>query len=146
MAAASLMASGAGAFGENAAMNQAMAGMVADSVGTHMNSVLMKWFPHLMQSARDYFNVNHSFVAKKLSFHVMPVVKLKTDSYQFNDSGLKKGVDGNDFHPEYLNTCATFAMVLTLLEVVGAKVAFYICGFPQLPFLHLFSLAGGKFV
>merc|ERR1719274_333846 len=110
----------------------------------------MKWFPHLMQSARDYFNVNHKFVAKKLSFHVVPVVKLKTDSYHFNDTGvkvrelcdpdlyiplmsfmtyvivigLKKGVDGKDFHPEY----------------------FYTCGFPQLPFLHLFSLAGGKFV
>jgi hypothetical protein len=169
---AAAFASGANAFGGNAAMNQAMAGMVADQVGTHMNSMLMKWFPHLMQSARDYFNVNHKFVAKKLSFHVMPVVKLKTDSYQFNDSGvkvrelcdpdlyiplmsfmtyvivigLKKGVDGNDFHPEYLNTCATFAIVLTLLEVVGAKVAFYICGYPQLPFLHLFSLAGAKFV
>jgi hypothetical protein len=149
-----------------------MAGMVADQMGTHMNSALMKWFPRFMQSARDYFNVNHQFVAKKLSFHVVPAVKLKTDSYQFNDNGvkvrelcdpdlyiplmsfmtyvivigLKKGVDGNDFHPEYLNTCATFAIVLTMLEVVGAKVAFYICGFPQIPFLHLFSLAGGKFV
>merc|ERR1719478_1429882 len=170
--AAALAAGGAQAFGGNPAMNQAMAGMVADGVGNQMNSVLMKWFPQLMSSAREYFNVNHQFVAKKLSFHVLPVVKLKTDSYQFNDNGvkvrelcdpdlyiplmsfmtyvivagLKKGVDGNDFYPEYLNTCATFAIVLMLLEVVGAKVAFYICGFPQIPFLHLFSLAGGKFV
>jgi hypothetical protein len=169
---AAALASGATAFGGNASMNQAMAGMVADQVGTHMNSALMKWFPHFMQTARDYFNVNQQFVAKKLGFHVVPIVKLKTDSYQFNDNGvkvrelcdpdlyiplmsfmtyvivagLKKGVDGNDFHPEYLNTCATFAIVLTLLEVVGAKVAFYICGYPQIPFLHLFSLAGGKFV
>merc|ERR1719247_2554195 len=175
-AATAAFGAGASAFGlsqGNAAMGEAMAGMVANQVGDQVNSVLVKWFPQYVGGLREYFNVTHAYVGKKLAFHLVPpAVALRTDGYEFNaDSGAKvrqlsqpdlyiplmsyityvilvgllKGISGQDFHPEYLHTCATFAMVFGVLEWLGARIAFYISGY-ALGGLDLVSLLGCKFV
>ena len=43
-----------------------------------------------MGGLREYFNVTHAYVGKKLAFHLVPpAVALRTDGYEFHaDSGV----------------------------------------------------------
>merc|ERR550537_1269345 len=149
----------------------AVAGMVADQVGNQVNSALLRWFPAVMSGLREYFNVNHRYVALKLAFLVAPVKPVKSSEYEMGDQdgarplhvpdlyiplmsyityvimlGLKLGLEGDSFHPEYLNQTATFAAVLIVLEVLCAKVAFYLAACNHVKMLDLMAHAGSKFV
>merc|ERR1719253_853869 len=154
--------------GHQAAVAGMVADQVANQVGNQVNSALLRWFPAVMMGLREYFNVDHRYVAMKLAFIVGPVKALKSSEYNFNDQGdgarplhvpdlyiplmsyityvimlgIKLGLEGDSFHPEYLNQTATFAAVIVVLEVLCAKVAFYLAACNAVKMMDLMAVAG----
>merc|ERR1719487_2391302 len=58
---------------------------------------------------------------------------------------LSKG-QVDDFHPELIGSTATFVTVLMMLEVIFARIAFYLAGTGNISILDLTSFTGYKYV
>lgn len=58
--------------------------------------------------------------------------------------GMQRGIL-KDFRPDVLPSTASFALVLLVIEVGAAKMAFYLAG-SAMPFLHLAANCGYKFL